>query len=138
MFRCLGLYQEDGFVASAAELIHVAKKLRHPIPFRVWLVHIVGHWAVDDEYMTGLDTVEKDPILCGLITKAYSRLCATLLDVNQTILLLSVRYPLVIKNRALMGLDNDLLPTQNAKFYRSLKVEDANHHHEDSEQLGPR
>jgi hypothetical protein len=35
-----------------------------------------------------------------------------------------------------MDLDNDWLPTQNAKFYRSLKVEDANHHHEDWEQLG--
>lgn len=35
-----------------------------------------------------------------------------------------------------MDLDNDLLPTQNAKFYRSLKAEDASHDHEDWEQLG--
>jgi len=42
MFRCLDLYQEDGFVASAAELIHVAKKLRHPILFRSGLCILLG------------------------------------------------------------------------------------------------
>lgn len=78
-------------MAYAAELIHVAEKLRHPILFPEWFVHIVGHWAVDDEYVTGPDTVENYPILYGLVTKAYSQLCATLLDVSQTILLLSVR-----------------------------------------------
>jgi hypothetical protein len=32
-------------------------------------VHIVGHWAADDEYMMGLDTVQNDPILAGSLRK---------------------------------------------------------------------
>jgi hypothetical protein len=115
--------------------IGICRKETAAVLFRECFVHIIGHWAVDDEYMTGLDTVEKDPILCGLVTKAYSQLCATLLDVNQTILLLSIRHPSIIKNGAFMDLDSNLLPAQNAKFYRSLKVEDANHQHEDWEQF---
>jgi hypothetical protein len=78
MFRCMDAGQEDSFVASAAELIWVTKKLRHPVLFREFFVHIVKRWGVDEEYMTELDTVEEDPIHCGLVTKAYSRLCQIL------------------------------------------------------------
>ena len=123
-------------MACAEELIYVAKKLWHPILFRECFVHIVGHWAVDDQYMTGFDTIERDPILCGLVTKAIQPIVCYPLGCQPDHFALSVRYHSVIKNGAPMDLDKDKLLTRNAKFYRSLKVEDANHHHEDWEQLG--
>ncbi|EKD18166.1 uncharacterized protein L3040_007660 [Drepanopeziza brunnea f. sp. 'multigermtubi'] len=102
--------------ANCNSTLLLAQKLRHPLLFREALVHVVSQWKGYSRFLEGHYS-----LVCA-VTSAYNRVCERLLATNQELFLAmnlggQVRTDICA---ATSDIERELLPTQNAHFYRHL------------------
>ena len=118
------LWNSPGFIvgipATAASLLIVSQKLRHPILFRECFVHVVSRWKGPD------GTVLKDhPDLCHLITASQLNVSKLVIAADHTIILNCTKNHtnnMADKIFQIAGatLYGSKPPLENASFYRAL------------------
>jgi hypothetical protein len=117
------LWNSPGFIvgipASAASLLIVSQKLRHPVLFRECFVHVVSRWKGSD------DTVLKDhPDLCHLIAASQLNVSKLVIAADHAIMLNCAKNQTKLADRifqlASVLLSSSRLPLETSSFYRAL------------------